>query len=43
MSRKSRTARNRRLQTRKSDRMTVRWLTVLRSTPGFTPEERITY
>ena len=39
--RNTESARNRRTQTRKSDRMTVRWLDALRSTPGFVREERI--
>lgn len=43
MPRKNRLTRTRREQNRKPDRMTVRWLSALRSTPGFTPEERITY
>lgn len=40
MPRKNRQTTSRRLQTRKPDRLTVRWLGALRSTPGFVREDR---
>lgn len=40
MPRKNRASRiNRREQNRKADRLTVRWLSAITSTPGFRPED----